>query len=348
MNPAHSRITKEVRHHLAAALGVDSSALVARPASDLIDLVVSLQPHRFAIEYKASAEAAAVAMAIRHVTAFTTATRVKTVPLVVVPWMGEVGRRLCEEAGVGWLDLSGNADISAPGLRIHVEGRPNLFKRVGRPRSLFAPKSARLTRWLLMRPGEAFSQRQLSQLSGLDEGFTSRIVRGLEEQQLLVRDAAGAVSVADHAALLAALRESYDFSKHHRVRCHLATRSGEEGLRKLAGALKTEELRHAATGLAGAWLWSGFAGFRLTVMFVEDMPDPVARKRMGLVDVERGENVWLVQPNDEGVFHGGEERQGIPCAHPVQVYLDLKNHPERAAEAAEDLRSKYLTPPVHA
>lgn len=347
MNAAHQRIEKEALRHLAAALGVDPSELAVEPAPESIDLCVGMRPHRFAVECKASGEAAAVATAIRQVTAFTAATRAKTVPLVVVPWMGEVGRRLCEEAGVNWLDLSGNAHISAPGLLIHVEGRPNQFKRVGRPRSLFAPKSARLARWLLMRPEEAFTQRQLSQMSGLDEGFTSRIVRGLEEQRLVERNEVGALKVADYAALLAALRESYDFSKHDLVRCHLATRTGEEGLRKLAAALKAENLRHAATGLAGAWLWSGFAGFRLTVMFVEDLPDAGARKRMGLMDMERGENVWLVQPSDEGVFHGGEQREGISCAHPVQVYLDLKNHPERAAEAAEDLRRKFLTPPSH-
>jgi hypothetical protein len=51
---------------------------------------------------------------------------------------------------------------------------------------------------------------------------------------------------------------------------------------------------------------------------------------------------WL-SPNDEGVFHGAAERQGIRCAHPVQVDLNLKNHPERAAEAAEQFRKNLLS-----
>jgi hypothetical protein len=34
--------------------------------------------------------------------------------------MGEVGRNACEEAGVGWLDLTGNAHIIAPGIRVIV------------------------------------------------------------------------------------------------------------------------------------------------------------------------------------------------------------------------------------
>ena len=51
------------------------------------------------------------------------------VPLVAVPFMGEVGRMACEDLGVGWLDLCGNAHIVAPSLRIIVEGRPNRFFR---------------------------------------------------------------------------------------------------------------------------------------------------------------------------------------------------------------------------
>jgi hypothetical protein len=46
------------------------------------------------------------------------------VPVVVVPFMGEMGRRLCQAAaGVSWFDLSGNAEIVAPGQRSHIEGK---------------------------------------------------------------------------------------------------------------------------------------------------------------------------------------------------------------------------------
>jgi hypothetical protein len=43
------------------------------------------------------------------------------------------------------------------------------------------------------------------------------------------------------------------------------------------------------------------------------------------------------------VFHGASEHEGIRCIHPVQVYLDLVAHPERAAEAAADLRERYVS-----
>ena len=58
---------------------------------------------------------------------------------------------------------------------------------------------------------------------------------------------------------------------------------------------------------------------------------------------ERGSNVWLVQPNDEAVFHGFADIDGIPCVTPLQTYLDLKGHPERSEEAAEELRNRMLS-----
>ena len=50
----------------------------------------------------------------------------------------------------------------------------------------------------------------------------------------------------------------------------------------------------------------------------------------------------MVAPNDKGVFEGAEFVDGIRCVHPVQAYLDLKDHPERAAEAAEELRRRII------
>ncbi len=329
---------------LAELLAVPMSRVKVQRQPDGVDLVVVVGDFNFVVECKTKGEAAAVAMAARSVKEFAVRLRKKSIPLVAVTFMGDVGKRLCEEAEVGWLDLSGNAHVVGPGLRVNIEGKPNQFKQSGRPRSLFAPKSSRIARCLLIEPARAFSQRELAKVSGLDEGFTSRIVRQLEEQRLVSRDPAGAVKVADFIALLDAWREVYDFSKHHIVRGHIAARSSDEILRRVSAQLKRGKLEHAATGLAGAWLCSGFAGFRLVVVYVAELPGKEACQEMGFHETERGENVWLVQPNDTGVFHGSTEREGIVCAHPVQVYLDLKNHPERSAEAAEELRKKLLKP----
>ena len=341
----HQRLGEEVPKRLAELLGVPpSKVFVKRGTGERADVLVSVGDFKFIVEYKASGQASSVGMAARQTRESAQQLKKKAIPLVAVPYMGKVGQQLCEVENVCWLDLSGNAHLVAPGLRGNIEGKPNQFKRPGRPHSLFAPKSSRIARWLLVAPNHAFSQRELANASGLDEGFTSRIVRQLEEQRLVSRDPAGAVKVANYDALLDAWREAYDFSKHHIVRGHIAARSSDEILRRVSAQLKRGKVEHAATGLAGAWLCSGFAGFRLVVVYVAELPGKEVCQEMGFHEMERGENIWLVQPNDDGVFYGSVEREGIACAHPVQVYLDLKDHPERSAEAAEALRKNLLKP----
>lgn len=346
--PGHE-LEQEAPKRLAELLGVSASQVkVHRQPPVGVDLVVSAGRFNFVVECKASGDAAPVGSAVRTVKEFAARSKKKNIPLVAVPFMGQVGKRLSEEAGVCWLDLSGNAHLVAPGLRVEIEGKPNLFKRPGRPGSVFAPKSSRIARWLLVQPERAFTQRELAKMSGLDEGFTSRIVRQLEEQRLVFRNDSGAVGVANPATLLEAWRETYNFSRHHIVRGHIAGRSGEEILRRLSAQLQQDKLEYAATGLAGAWLLDRFAGFRLVVVYVAQVPSAEARRALGFHEESRGENVWLVVPNDKGVFDGATEQEGVRHAHPVQVYLDLKNHPERSAEAAEQLRRRLLNKEIHA
>jgi hypothetical protein len=346
---SHQTLVREVPQRLAALLSLPPGRLKIKQElkdhSGQIDLIICANDHLFVVECKGTGQAASVAMAARQVQHFAYGLKKSAVPLVVVPYMGEAGAQLCLEEGVSWFDLSGNAQLTAPGVRIHIEGKPNLYKRAGRPRSLFAPKSARITRWLLMEHQRSFTQRELAKVSGLDEGFTSRIIRGLEDQELVQRTADGKIRTSNYDTLLHAWREAYDFSKHQIVRGHVAARSSDDVLKRLAGKLPDERIDYAATGLAGAWLCSGFAGFRLVVLYVSDLPDQAARRRLNFHEIENGENVWLVRPDDDGVFQGAKKRHDIACVHPVQVYLDLKNHPERAANAADELRRQLLMPP---
>ncbi len=263
-------------------------------------------------------------------------------PLLVVPYMGEVGDRLCREAGVAWLDLSGNAHIRGVDLFIHVEGKPNKFRSVGRPSNAFAAKSSRITRFLLENHDHAFSQSEIADATGLGAGYTSKIVRRLEDLQLLTRNDADQVRVRDPDLLLEAWREKYEFSMHSIVKGTVAARSSEELAFHLQAGLREFEGQFAATGLAAAWAMTKFANHRIVTFFVEQVPDSALKSTLGFRSGEKGANVWLVTPKDRGVFQGKEDVDGLMCVHPVQAYLDVLAHPERGQEAAHELRSSLL------
>lgn len=306
------------------------------------EFMVRAGKYTFLVESKDSSALAPVSLAVTRLKKRRKNQGKDVIPLLVVPYMGETGRGFCEEHELAWLDLSGNARIKAPGLFINVAGKPNRFKSAGRPPNLFAPKSSRIVRQFLIESGPGFTQRELSLATGLDEGYTSRIARRLEESGLVVRDNGFLLKPEDPDQLLDAWSEVYDFRKHHIIKGHVAARSGDELLHRIAQVFDQHHVDYAATGLSAAWLYTHFANFRLATFYLSHaLADEVA-DALGFREEERGANTWLILPNDERVLHGSEVREGIRCVHPVQVYLDLKAHPERSSEAASRLRQDYL------
>lgn len=303
------------------------------------DIQVQAGPWHFQVKYTRSGTLADVASAIRSLAA----ARTNAIPLLVVPYMSTAGQRRCSEAGLAWLDLSGNAHIVGPGLRVHVEGRPNLFVSRGRPLNIFAPQAARITRWCLMHPGETIMQRTLAATVRLDEGYTSRVVNRLLALELLARAGSGEIYTPDPDLLLDAWAERYQFEKHRILQGHVAARTGMESTRQLAERLTERGVSHAFTGLSAAWLRTQFASHRLTTLYVEDEAATASLDDLGFRLGDRGANTWLVFPNDRGVLDEAQEIDGVRCVHAVQTWLDLQAHPERATEAAAELRKREMS-----
>ncbi len=297
---------------------------------------------KFVLAQSQSTAAAPMAAAARKLRQQANEIDAQAIPILIVPFMGDTGKRACGEEQVNWFDLCGNAHIVAPGLRIHIEGKPNRFKTVGRPVNLFAPRSARLVRWLLIHAGEAVRQRELARTTELDEGFVSRLVNRLESEELVEREDGGAVLAKNPALLLELWREAEGKTRPSMVTGHVAARSGDALLRFLADAFRDAELKYAATGLAAAWAYTHFAAFRTTTLYLPREPSRAFLKDLGFLEDSRGANLRLVIPRDDGVFLDLREPDGIRCVHPVQAYVDLKSESERSEEAARRIREEYL------
>lgn len=339
-----NRLISEVPGALAGLLDVPRREVkIERGGAPDADLLVRAADREFVVDVLGAVSPGPVVSHAERVTAAARRLRRKATPLLAVPYMTTAGRRACESANVLWFDLSGNAHIIAPGLRVIVDGCPNRFRRPGRPASIFAPKSARVVRWLLMHPAEAITQRELTRATDMDEGFVSRIAARLERDNYVVREPNGALRVKDPALLLEAWQAEYRFDKHTLIQGHVAARSGDALTRLVSDALSAARFEHAASGLSAAWQLSRFASFRIATFFVAEPPSEKLREKLGFRQDPRGANLWLVVPNDAGVFQGVELRDGVRCVHPVQAYVDLKGHAERASEAAEHLRAELLS-----
>ena len=326
---------------------VEPNAPGAAPSAP--DAVLRAGQTMYVLECRVAVSTAALYQAIRMLKAQAAQARTgdiaaDVVPLLVVPFMGPTGRTLCDEEACSWLDLSGNASIRAPGLLIRVEGKPNRFRRRGRPASVFSPMASRITRVLLTYPDMHLSQRHLAMRTGVDEGYVSRIVRNLADQGLVARDNDNLVRATDPDLLLRAWLDAYDFGKHRRIMGHVPARDGDELVRMLAEALARQphQPTYAATGLAAAWCMGRHAAFRTASIYVHDETALEDLGELSFRRTDRGANVWMLVPEDAGVFQGVATCDGVHCVAPVQVYLDLHAHAERAPDVALEFQRRHL------
>jgi hypothetical protein len=335
------QLEREVAHHLPALI----AELFDEPAPPRVETPAGApdggidvlfddgRGRRLMIQAKASSGPGVVARAAEH---FAAAVGDDAIPVLVVPYMTAAGAKAAAERDLNWIDLSGNAHLRDDDLYVWVQGRPNRFVGRGRPSSPFAPKSARVTRAMLLDPTRWWVQKELADHTGLDPGSVSRIVRRLDRDTLVERDASR-LRPRDPDLLLDAWAQDYRFDRHDIITGHLSG-SGVELARDLHGRLADAEVDHAFTGLAAAWAIDGFARFRLVSVYVAEDPRAAAES-VRLRRNERGANVQLIGPDDSGVFDGRRTPNDLPCVSPVQTFLDLGNLPERAAEAAEHLRA---------
>ena len=309
-------------------------ALISEPVDRGVDVLVDAGGRRWAIEAKTSSSPGTVATVAERLMGLDFG---EAVPVLVVPYMTPAGAKAAAERRLNWIDLSGNAWLRDDDLYVWVQGRPNQFGVRGRPASPFAPKSSRVARVLLLDPSRWWRQKDLAEHADLDPGRVSRVVRSLEDEQLLERDGTR-LRPRDPDLLLDAWADDYRFDRHDIITGHVSG-SGVELARDLHASLDDAAIDHAFTGLPAAWALDPFARFRLVSVYVTGDPRVVA-DAVGLRRNERGANVQVIGPDDRGVFDGRRTVENLPCVAPVQVYLDLGQLPERASEAAEHLRSE--------
>lgn len=344
--PRETLAIRQAAECLAGIFGTSEPAEDAKPGVRTMDdhgwdAVFSIRGHCFVLQWKRSGSLGPVADAIHQLKMAQGSFPHEVIPLLAVPYMGEAARKRCAQAELPWLDLSGNARIIVPGIFYQNLGHPNRFRRPGRPESAFGPKGSRITRRLLMEPSQIVRQRVIASGTGLNEGHVSRVVGKLLEAGLVARKADG-IRAADPGTLLDAWREEYRFDRHEVIRGHISAGGGESLTHAIAHILSQTDAPYAATALSAAWLWTRHARFRLATVYLTSHPSVGIKEALGFREESRGANTWLVVPNDEGVFDGAEFVDGIRCVHPIQAYLDLKDHPERAPEAAAEIRRRLL------
>ena len=255
--------------------------------------------------------------------------------LVVTRFASGLAQDRLRRAGLSYLDLTGNAWISLerPGLLIATQGATKDPSPPRRGiRSLKGAKAARLVRALCDgRP--PVGVRDLAKRAGTDPGYTSRVIRLLEDEDVVRRDAGGQVQTLDWQGLLRRWSRDYDVARTNRAVPYLAAR----GLPAFTDQLRQYDGRYALTGSQAIPPAASVASSRLASCYVQD-PERAA-EQLDLRPAETGANVLLLEPFDPVVYERSREQSGLRLVALSQCVVDLLTGTGREPAEADSLLS---------
>lgn len=335
-DPAVSRAVDVLLDALAPALGGRDAVRAGAEPDGLIELTSRAGPRLLADDVP-RASRPRLLDAWRRVRS--RARDATAIPVLVVPHLSETLRQVADAERINWVDHAGNARIVDHRLLVRIEGRARRAARWAPGVDPFAPRSANVVRQLLAVPRRAWRQKELVEATGLSQPQVSKVVAALREMALVGDDEDGRVRLEDPGGLLDAWADAHRYDRQRIVPAHLSG-SGLELARDLHERLVDARAAHWFTGLPAAWAYDRFARFRLVSVYVED-PERVLLE-LRLREAPRGANVHLIDIQGQRLDIGAARPADLPCAHPAQVYVDLRGLPERSSDAADHLRPLAL------
>jgi Transcriptional regulator, AbiEi antitoxin, Type IV TA system len=275
--------------------------------------------------------------------------RLKWVPpdgvlMVCAPYISPRVTELCREQNVCYLDGVGNCRIAAPGLFVHVSGRPNRRTALKASVDPFSRKSSRIVRTLLKHPDKGWQVQQLAQQADVSLGLVSKVKNALlEEAYLEERDRL--LYLRDPGKLLQGWAAQY---RPHVKRLQLfAIARPAETETRLADWCRTNGITYALTQLSAAWRYSPFVRYDKSLVYIDKKVESGTNLKslLGHIDareVDTGANCTLWITDDPAVFSEAREVDGVKVVSPLQLYLDLKVLAGRGEDAAQEILEKEL------
>lgn len=326
---------------------IDTEAVSNDWEPDLIvRLLVDGRPHQLVCEYKSNGQPRYARSAMLELRNYVAHRAPKATAVFIAPYISPAVRQLCDETGVGYLDLEGNARIAFGGVFIEriVADKPAAQQR--ELKSLFRPKSAQVLRAMLREPGRAWRVTELSETSGVSLGHVSNVRTGLIDREWAHASDDGLV-LSDPNALLDAWRDSYSAPLGERLRFYTPLH-GSALETAARSALRSDSApgRAAFASFSAAQWISPYARTGMHYFFADEEGVRKLQSALKLTPSSKGDNVVITVPKDLGLLVDTvEPAPGAVCTSPVQTYLDLFVAGERGAEAADHLRQERLSWP---
>jgi Transcriptional regulator, AbiEi antitoxin, Type IV TA system len=257
--------------------------------------------------------------------------------IILAPFISEQSALICEDAGLGYADLAGNARISFDNVYIETRSADNPFRERKEVKSLFAPKACRVLRVLLQGPLRSWKTVELAQESDVSTGWVSAVRQQLIAREWAVSDSKG-LRVSNPNAVLDAWAAVDQWKARTDVQEYSLLLTDPTEIAKSLHDFFGDR-RHAFTQWFAGWLRHPYTVPQIVTAYVDDFSDEKAIENQLLARrVEEGGRLWLVRPSEPGVFLRSQSVQGFGLVSDVQIYLDLLAAGRRGDEQAAELR----------
>ncbi|MBT63046.1 MAG: hypothetical protein CML13_07520 [Puniceicoccaceae bacterium] len=239
---------------------------------------------------------------------------------------------------VNHADLNGRLFLAGDGYYIARE--PLIAKHrnpVAEP-SLFTAKASRIVRFILSWRSTLWTQDELIACTQTSRGYVSRILGTLidggyvEKTRYSGRQAS--YRLIDFDRLLDAWVREDNFPKRvKRLEYSVLASDPMEIASQVRDALEGSPFYF--TQWIAAWLRKPYTTPPIVSLYVPE--DVASRFELGR-KISNGGNLWLLVPEDIGVFQGNQIVDDFPLVSDPQIYLDLIGSGLRGPEAADALR----------
>ena len=254
--------------------------------------------------------------------------------LVSASWLSERSRDLLRERGVGFIDRTGNVELqlTQPGLYVRTDGA----QRDPVPQPTSGPSLRGPRVWALLRTlvevRAPYSAGELAKSLALDDGYVSRVLQVLADEQLVSRAPRGPVTSVEWEPLLRRIIASYSLLDANDTSTWIAAAGPSQLVDDLA------ELRIGKWAVTGSFVSSAIAPVaapEIAVIYTADAERLAAAAR--LLPATTGSNVILAAPYDPIVFHRGQTLDGVPAVSVSQAAMDSLTGPGRMPAEGEAL-----------
>jgi len=255
--------------------------------------------------------------------------------LLAARYLAPATRERIAEAGAGYVDATGNVYFATdrPALLLRDRGADrDPWRGPGRPRgTLKGPPAARVVR-ALIDFAPPYTVPEIAERSGASTGATYRVVKFLEEQELLERESQGPITGIRWRSLIERWSRDYGFAPSNTVATFLEPR----GLSALTARLVEEsQLEYAVTGSLAVQQVAPYAQARLAMLYVRDINKAAAA--LNLRATATGANVALAAGDYDMAFERTRLEDGLRLAALSQVAVDLLSGPGRNPSEATAL-----------